>query len=244
MDGNNRASKHFSIPPVRAYSLMIQDSKEAPICQLLITFKLFLRWHTRPRPSNESRRTAHRPPPSCHAPARCRTHLLPSSRTPARHPSPPSPARKRRPRRARSCSSSRPLRGPHAPTISIPAHTSLAQSSFRPAALPQTGPSQMCVSHPAAQIASGSHPASGSPFPLLFAAPHRKSIQCDFKVSLIQEQLFLRPRHVQSFPLSQIPSAQRSASAPLVGVGPTAPLVTNELPSTTHRFATSCASCH
>ena len=38
----------------------------------------------------------------------------------------------------------------------------------------------------------------------------------------------------------QMPSAARSASAPIVDVGLTAALVVNELPSTTKRFGTSC----
>ena len=42
----------------------------------------------------------------------------------------------------------------------------------------------------------------------------------------------------------QMPSAARSARAPIVEVGLTAALVVNELPSTMNRFATSCARCH
>ena len=53
----------------------------------------------------------------------------------------------------------------------------------------------------------------------------------------------LQARFIQthSWRRLQMPSAARSASAPIVDVGLTAALVVNELPSTTKRFGTSWA---
>src|SRR5262249_157446 len=98
-------------------------------------------------------------PPNCRVLAQCKTRLLFSFRSLGHRPSPPSRIPKQPFPRVLPCTTLLPSRLPREPTISIPAHKSLAQWPSPQHLLARISLFQTFASHPAVQTFSELHPS-------------------------------------------------------------------------------------